>query len=145
MHLHLPRLRVRTLMIAVAVFALALGSIPYAVRFWFRGLSAEYTERAANHARLEEACIQAAVKIHAQSKKHRKYDFPFDKVANRTADHYERLARLNERRAEYEAALVEKYLRAARYPWRPVEPDPRVPKLEPQRGGYPYWLLIKPK
>jgi hypothetical protein len=124
-----PRIRLRTMMIALAVFALAL---PYAVRFWFRDLSAEYTERAGNHARLEEACIQAAAKIHAQAKKFRKDDYPYDVRAARRADDEERYARLNERRAVYEAALKEKYLRAARYPWLPVEPNPPVPKLEPE-------------
>jgi hypothetical protein len=78
--------------------------------------------------RAGEACIRAAAQIHAEAKKHRKYGL----AANLTADNYERDARLNERRAVYEAALKEKYLHAARYPWLPVEPNPPVPKLEPE-------------
>jgi hypothetical protein len=40
--------------------------------------------------------------------------------------------RLDPALAAYHAAMRSKYERAARCPWLPVEPDPPVPKLEPE-------------
>ncbi len=42
-----------------------------------------------------------------------------------TSEHYRDVA---DRRAHYHSVLKQKYVRLARYPWLPVQPEPPEPK-----------------
>ena len=98
-----PRFRIRTLMIAVAV-AGALMAAELTRRRWAE-LAVEYRKAAAFHSSLAEVYRSGA---HLDS---------------RVEDPAE-----TSRLVSRQLRLAEKYRRAARYPWLPVVPDP--PPLE---------------
>lgn len=96
----LPRVcfTVRRLMIVVALAALLLG-----VRGWCVVRSARFREMADRHFRSW-------------------LDNPSSVIDSRLPDE------LEARQSEYHLAMRGKYLRAARYPWLPLAPDPPEPK-----------------
>lgn len=101
-----PRFRLRTLMLAVAIVAVALAADVCYRRHAAFGLRAEQCRRGASAAYMSE---QAA------------------RLRNRF-DHDPRTTAAFFQRAEYYEALGAKYQRAARYPWLPVAPDPPPPE-----------------
>ncbi len=103
----LPRFRVRTLMIAVAVVGLTLGGLAGLVRMEQRRQS--FRALARNHQRQEIVNRLTLVGLVA----HRAPKA--DTERHRTL-------------AEYHRALNQKYTRAASYPWLQVAPDPPEPK-----------------
>ena len=116
-----PRFRLRTLMIAVAVAGMMLGVGLEVDRLW--GVSAARS-RSAVFCRLSGAMARH----HARS---------YDKLAkewrteHRTREAIavlERKAASLRRDAAYWALKRSNYERAARYPWLPVPPDPPMPK-----------------
>lgn len=129
----LPRFRIRTLMIAVAVVGLvAWGGIE--VRRLGR-LSSDYRRRASSAALVRSALL----KIHTAAEKlapvvqetlesTKRYD-PDEVPAIE-----QRLAGIISDRdksaveIDYWSNLQTKYEHAARYPWLPLEPDPPAPK-----------------
>jgi hypothetical protein len=111
----LPRFRLRTLMIVVAVTALALG-VEVARRRAERR-SAEYRARAAQWRR--KAGIAASKAFAAN---HRlKAGWAFDPTGTRRVEDYLR-------QVEFFRAMQVKYRQAAASPWRPVASDPAEPK-----------------
>jgi hypothetical protein len=96
--MRLPRMTTRRWMIAVAGFGLAMGGAAYAVRLAHR--RAYYHSLAVNLRMAEQSCRSPSYR---------------DAVQDLTA-------------AKHLGQLAEKYERAARYPWLPVEPDPPEPE-----------------
>jgi hypothetical protein len=90
------------------MFVVALAAVGlWGVRMW--ELSGEYA-RVAEQERSHEA------------------EFLEDLVRAQYRCHdWDKFAELSAARAAYHTALVQKYERAARYPWLPVEPDPPEP------------------
>lgn len=162
----MPRFRIRTLMVVVAVVALVLFSAVEARRLY--RLRKEYQRKVFMHRTLEEvfrgsaSIIRTAAakaedravrirrgevdeyqkvsdRIRAELKLEREDLSEFVKrnpeTANTWAVSFEKFAK-EERasadhegvKADYHACLREKYERAARYPWLPVEPDPPEPE-----------------
>jgi hypothetical protein len=93
-----PRFTVLRLMLVVAIVAVVLGA-----RSWYEGRSARFREMARRYSKswLENADIV---------------------VGDRESDETQA------RRSEHHRAMWEKYLRASRQPWLPVEPDPPEPE-----------------
>src|SRR5262245_48388973 len=100
----LPRFRLRTLMIAVMVAAMAL------YRLHLSRLRRDYQAIAATHVQRGQLFVLTPV-MHAS----RGLTF---RVAGSDS----------RRRQEYHAQLRRKYERAARHPWLPVPPDPPAPR-----------------
>ena len=105
----LPRLRVRTLMVAVAVAAGACGFIELGRR------RAVYRARA-KHSAGTEALIRGGA-------------WGYRLVSDRFGREHRVIDRADLRAlATYHAVMKRKYERAARYPWLPVAPDPPPPE-----------------
>jgi hypothetical protein len=104
--MRLPRYRLRTLFIAVAVAALGMGTIVGLAR-----RRESYLRHAAHHRELSNDARLYAMYID------RRYLHwgPSEPERAEMAAY--------ERRGDYHAALQAKYEHAARYPWLPVEPD----------------------
>jgi hypothetical protein len=107
--MHMPRYHLRTLLIAVAVAALGMGTIAGLVR-----RRESHLRRAAHHRKLSNDASFSAWLID-----HRYRWGPSEPERAEMADY--------ERRDHYHAALQANYECAARYPWLPVEPDPPEP------------------
>ena len=108
----LPRYRLRTLLIAVAVAALGMGTIV--------GRSAgrageSYFRQAAHHRKLSNDA-----RLYAMSIDRRYLHWGPSEPERAEMAAYER-------RGDYHAALQAKYERVARYPWLPIDPDPPSP------------------
>lgn len=110
--MRMPRFRIRTLMIAVAVVAVLTGA---GVKWWRSALSHEYRWK-------------AYVALHREEK-HGGHSFWYHAGPN-AAYISEGGSQLQPDPvlAEYYCRLRAKYERAARYPWFPVEPDPPPPE-----------------
>jgi hypothetical protein len=108
--MRLPRIRLRTLMIAVAAIGLSIGGTIEAVRLV--RLSRSYSDRAASHAAYDRGWRAMADEYGAD------YRLP---------THDARTISLREV-TDFHVKLRLKYERAARYPWLPVEPDPPEPE-----------------
>jgi hypothetical protein len=104
--MHLPRYRLRTLLMVVAVAALGMGTIVGLAR-----RRESYLRQAAHHRKLSNEARLYAMFIE------RRYLhwWPSEPEKAEMAAY--------ERRGDYQAALQAKYELAARYPWLPVEPD----------------------
>jgi hypothetical protein len=98
--MRLPRMTTRRWLIAVAVVAVALAAsiVIERRRHHFRTL-------AERHSSAELSCLGLAGRLDSPA-----------------------LAASWKRKAERCARLAQKYRRAARYPWLPVEPDPPEPE-----------------
>jgi len=111
--MRLPRMTTRRWMIAVAVASLVMAS---GRLLW---LSSVYRKA---------ALVQAAYENVARTLQTFGMEMEIEPEsgaikAQRAAD-----ASVNQKTAEYRAALKRKYERAARFPWLPVEPDPPAPR-----------------
>jgi hypothetical protein len=104
--MRLPRYRLRTLLIAVAVAALGIGTIVGLAR-----RRDSYLRQAAHHRELGSDAW-----MHASSIERRYLHWGPSEPERAEMAAYER-------RGDYHAALQAKYERAARYPWLPVEQD----------------------
>ena len=104
--MRLPRYRLRTLLIAVAVAALGMGTIVGLAR-----RREYYLRQAAHHRKLSDDAQLYAMSIERRYLHWRPSEPELAEMA------------AYERRSDYQAALQAKYERAARYPWLPVEPD----------------------
>jgi hypothetical protein len=104
--MRLPRYRLHTFLIAVAVPALDMGTIV--------GL-----------ARRRESCRRQAAQHRKLSNDARLYAMSIDRRYLLWGPSEPERAEMAtyERRGDYHAALQAKYERAARYPWLPVNPD----------------------
>lgn len=111
--MRMPRFRIRTLMIAVAVVAVILCGARLAK---IEQKRKAFRTRAAIHATYGRSFRDAYEKRTAVA-----FEFPHGPVFART------LA-LRLAWAEYHESLALKYEHAARYPWLPVEPDPPEPE-----------------
>ena len=100
--MRLPRYRLRTLLIAVAVAALGMGTI--------EGRRESYLRQAAHHRELSNDA-----RLYAMSIDRRYLHWGPSEPERAEMAAYER-------RGDHYAALQAKYERAARYPWLPVEP-----------------------
>ena len=103
--MRMPRFRIRTLMVAVAVIALLIG-VPFDL------------------ARRRRAFLRLAIEHQA-----REVAVTYDGYARVWFD--SRGRPLDPRAAKldlWNSQLADKYFRAARYPWLSVEPDPPEPK-----------------
>jgi hypothetical protein len=104
--MRLPRYRLRTLLIAVAVVALGMGTIVGLAR-----PRESYLRQATQHRKLSNDA-----RLYVMSIDHRYLHWgPSEPERTEMAAY--------ERRGDYHAALQAKYERAARYPWLPVDPD----------------------
>jgi hypothetical protein len=110
--MRLPRFRLRTLMVAVAVLALLLMG---GIMVW---RSANYRRLAAFHEEMERRQERAVRGI--ESLAQAATDPKDAAAARRDAAHEARIGR-------YHAGLKAKYLRAAARPWESVAPDPPRP------------------
>jgi hypothetical protein len=112
--MRMPRVRftVRRLMIAVAVAALLLGGDV----LWRK--RAGYLARA-NVEAASEMQSRALIKVYESAIE--------TSAAPSVADGYRHWVEVHREEADYHGRLRRKYERAARYPWLPVEPDPRWP------------------
>jgi len=145
-----PRVRVRTLMIAVAALSVILASTIQIVRLW---RLSEWYAAEANQAKFwEMTARQRAQGAKWAEESHRNYlhstreelakpiyrepehkEFLADPLL-RLAEYHETVARDSAERAAAQDRVVEywharqgRYRRAARYPWLPVPPDPPEP------------------
>ena len=108
--MRLPRFRIRTLMIAVAVVGLLAGLVVALTR-----RSAGLRQQAASFAQVSNQEALQGMYIE------RRYHWgPAEPEKPIIAAHF--------RRSDYYAALRAKYERAARRPWLPVAPDPPPPQ-----------------
>jgi hypothetical protein len=112
------RLKVRTLMIAVAIVAILLGAMVELPRLW--NLRQQYLGFAAKYGYWETR-LNGAVDLRQEITY---YSIRLPRGPEPSPD---RLARMKAE-ASYFAGLRAKYERAARFPWLPVEPDPPEPK-----------------
>jgi hypothetical protein len=129
-----PRFRLRTLVILVAVAALAFGIYAEVVRM---GRTAEgHRRRAADHeresippSRRALDCDQGAAlnRRYAADARSRGRLADADDFAGRARSWAEEAEEWRAR-SRYHDLLRSKYERAARYPWLPVEPDPTPPE-----------------
>jgi hypothetical protein len=103
--MRLPRLRVRTLMIAVCVMALLIWGAMMGARSYV------YYRLARTYSAYERQWREEAVK---------------DRGIPRSI-----AAKWGPQIAEYYAPLARKYRRAAWHPWMPVAPDPPAPLFGP--------------
>lgn len=87
----------------MTLLALGLGAIPLVLR------SREFKTRALGHRSKMNLCNLNLV-LNA-------YPFRLDTIG----------VDCESERVRYERAMFEKYVRAARYPWLPIEPDPPMP------------------
>lgn len=116
-----PKFRVRTIMVVVAVVGLGIG-----VYQWLVSRTTVF-ERRVQHAAFEHQIAlerSAVISIRLASlRSSRDID-----AARAQRDHLnDELAKAQAKEAYY-TAIARKYLRAARYPWLPVAPDPPSPK-----------------
>lgn len=124
--MRMPRFRIRTLMIAVAVVAVLTACAAGAWRL--NRLSRYYRSQAAILSHAEKRATEGLKDQEEELASIAKRDplaraklKDFEDVARHCAGQYAALA-------EHAAALKLKYERAARYPWLPVEPDPPEPE-----------------
>jgi hypothetical protein len=120
-----PRFRLRSLLIAVAVVAVAMGSALWAMRMV--RLSRQYNRKAAHHAAECQPCLM----LWSESER-LIYEAECDRLTgvrnpNSAAQQLPGLIPRLDEKAGYHARLLQKYGRAARYPWPPVAPDPPLP------------------
>ena len=123
----LPRVRLRTLMIAVAVAAVMIG----AGLMWRRAVGYRARAVAAANAKAVwagSATISETIASRLTDAESREPD-PQERLVlhSRAADHASQAA-MGRARAGYYLAMEGKYRRAARYPWFTVEPDLPPPK-----------------
>ena len=128
-----PRLSIRLAILLVAVVALGLGSWievrhslqlrqTYLVEAWMNGMMEKAARKNGNwtHQEWQAACREVDRRNREgevfRSGRNVAFLFP--------SDHPE----LERRRADHYARLRQKYDRAARYPWLPVESDPPEPR-----------------
>src|SRR4051812_3987507 len=99
-----PRMRVRTLMIAVVLAAIVL------MGYVLRERRSRYLQRAGAHAQAEFLAhvVHTSFKPHVSLEERRRISRAMNSPA----------------KADYHSPLKEKYEHAARYPWLPVPPDP---------------------
>lgn len=137
--MRLPRFRIRTMMIAVAVVAV-LWVLVRSAASWLL-LAPSYQAHADLHAREYATYEQAKLNAVRQAEEARsdpegyrkKYLLisgdPDDSAAKKDlAEAWMSLARSSEPWIRYHGAMAQKYRRLARYPWLTVEPDPPLPK-----------------
>jgi hypothetical protein len=133
--MRLPRVRftIRRIMIVVASVALLMGGVRL---LWLRSV---YQKAALAHAAYENLARTLQRMVENEGKDERELEIAFGmKVepeseavkAKRAAD-----ARVNQKTAEYHAAMKHKYEQAASSPWIPITPDP--PRPEPDVVRYP--------
>jgi hypothetical protein len=109
--MRLPRFRIRTLMIAVAVVAIPLGAM------------VAVAERRQRFMRMATAHWRATVAVQILE----------NGTANGVVEHYldargVPLGAQQQARDKWHETMAEKYRQAARRPWLPVPPDPPEPK-----------------
>jgi hypothetical protein len=134
--MRLPRMTTRRWMVAVAIGGLAMGGIVGGVRLKRRqeyfGSLAERCSAAEEmwlkSARRYEADIRQTTKELELFEKHPPLSGPslLEDTHGHLRRSLDRQAALARKSAHY-ARLKQKYRYAARYPWRPVEPDPPEP------------------
>lgn len=112
-----PQFTVRRLMVAVAIVGLILG--PVAVTVQLAGTAYGHRETAIGHARLAATLRHNGSMIAVMARR--------EKTESIRHNHLSAMAE-HTSAADYFEALREKYCRAARRPWAPVEPDPPPPK-----------------
>jgi hypothetical protein len=128
--MRLPRVRftMRGMLIAVASVALLMGGMRL---LWLRSV---YRKAALAHATDENLARTLQRMVKNEGKDERELEIAFGiKVqpeseavtAKRAAD-----TRVNQKTAEYHAALKQKYEKAASRPWVPIAPDPPPPEPE---------------
>ena len=127
--MQLPRFRLRTLMLAVAIVAIVLRLAP--LRAEMNRRSDFYRQRAAYH-----AALAAAHRIAGKTQELRADRSKEDADAARHREGAAASAKV----AAYHAGMRDKYNRVARYPWLPVEPDPQSPEIE--IGGCAHALMM---
>jgi hypothetical protein len=126
--MRLPRVqfKMRGMLIAVASVALLMGGLRL-----FR-LRSVYQKAAVAHLAHENLARTLQSFVENEGKNERELEIAFGMrveqeseavKAKRAAD-----SRLNQRTAEYHAALKHKYERAASRPWVPIAPDPPPPE-----------------
>ena len=115
--MRVPRLRItiRSVMIIVAVAALALAA--EATRRRMANLSAAYRLRALVHQNKAELAEGNAIESESA---YRRGQPPDPKYA-KWSEGFQRLA-------EFHCAMMRKYERAASRPWLPIDPDPTPPQ-----------------
>jgi hypothetical protein len=132
-----PRLSIRTLMAAVAGVALLIGGSLEIARL--KRLSEGYTLRVMYARRLSampkataswthERWLAECRRIAEKEKKEREAGSRWTYARGYPPERARKLV-------AYWVPMIEKYERAARYPWLPVEPDPPMPEGK----GYPKW------
>jgi hypothetical protein len=125
--MRLPRVRftARRLMVAVVIAAIGLWGIA------LLRLSAEYRRRASDMRRAQQAhSINAEIAGNvAEAIRREASSYPaFTSDLLPGASKYQRSKEAYQRKADHYSRLTEKYIRAARYPFLPVEPDPPEPE-----------------
>ena len=145
--MRLPRFRIRTMMVVVAAIALVAAAGVESRRLY--GLSRRYRARATEYSRIEkwarefakdgaERVVAASGHVHDTEeflKKGAQRGRRMQELISESLElekEYERLCRQGLQkwtaRGQHAASLKDKYERAARYPWLPVEPDPPEPE-----------------
>jgi hypothetical protein len=133
--MRLPRVQftMRGILIAVACIGLVMGGLRL---IWLRSV---YRKVALAHAAYEKLARTLQTLVENEDQDERKLEIAFGiKVqseseavkAKRAAD-----AGVNQKTAEYHAAMKHKYEQAASSPWIPITPDP--PRPEPDVVRYP--------
>jgi len=119
--MRLPRFRLRTLLVAVAIAGLVCGGEV------MRQRRTTFLERAAYHARLEREDLESAAHFAFWARR-----LPPNEVMHRRlkggSEDYHDYALDSSHTAEVNRRLRLKYERAARHPWLPVPPDPHEPQ-----------------
>jgi type II secretory pathway pseudopilin PulG len=120
------RFTVREMLIATAIIALLMGA---GRLLW---LSSVYRKAALAHAAAENLArtLQSAVENEGDAVRELQVAFDVQVEPDSEADKARRAAavRVNQKTAEYHAALKHKYERAAAHPWMPIDPDPHPPE-----------------
>jgi len=114
-----PRMTTRRWMIAVAVVAVAAGTLVEVMKV--SDLAAYYREKSAEHCMWEAVHRESAERFRGLWLK---------AIEDRDPeyDDYRETREWDRRRVEYHAAMTKKYEQAALNPWLPVPPDPPPPE-----------------
>jgi hypothetical protein len=115
--MQVPRFTIRWMMVLVASVGLTLGSIA-----WLGRRSEDFRRTAKRHELALRGLYQPA--------------------ANADGEHLAIPEVPYGPRYDYHAALKQKYERAARNPWLPVEPDPPEPRAE-RFNAWRLWLHVE--
>lgn len=128
--MRIPRFRIRTMMVVVAIVAVLIGSSIQIRRL--RGRSSYYNQRwvqAQNEGRALRATSAPFVQLLRNIESQRDEEFPADEkeLRERAARDLRVEVSARTKLIEHFDRLEAKYRRAARYPWFPVASDPPTP------------------